>query len=132
MGTRENKVEVYLKQRVKEQWGLSRKWVSPGHDGVPDQIVWIPEVAGMELWLVEVKTEDGKYEKSQVREHFRLRKVGLRVRTVFGARGVDRFTTEVTSIRNNRGTPHVEALWDEQGVYEVTKCWGEQWEEFQR
>ena len=123
MGTRENKVERYLKQRVEEHGGISRKWVSPGHDGVPDQIVWMPWLGGMNTWLVEVKTEDGKYRKSQVREHFRLRNAGLNVRTVFGERGVDLFINEAVTLWRPPEWP---------GVYEATKCWGKQWEEFQR
>lgn len=131
MGTRENKVERYLKQRVEEHGGISRKWVSPGHDGVPDQLVWMLGGLCIDTWLVEVKTEDGKYRKSQVREHFRLRNAGLNVRTVFGERGVDRFIAEVTSRRKHLGISPSQGL-DEQGVYEMNKCWGEQWEEFQR
>lgn len=126
MGIRENKVERYLKQKVEEHGGISRKWVSPGHDGVPDQIVWMPGLKGMNTWLVEVKTEGGKYGKSQVREHFRLRNAGLNVRTVFGEQGVDRFIRE--AIR----WPGPPTLPEEPGVYEATKCWGKQWEEFQQ
>ena len=116
MGTRENKVETYLKSEVKYRGGLSRKWVSPGQDGVPDQLVFLKGI-----WLVEVKTDDGHYEKSQVREQFRLRKQGLPVRTVFGEKGVGEFFKEL-EFGFYIETPR---------LYEVTKCWGKKWEKFQ-
>ena len=85
MGTRENKVETYLRDQVKLLGGDTRKWVSPGRDGVPDQIVF-----GFNLiFFCEVKTIDGKFEPSQEREHERLRALGSIVVTVWGNKGVD-------------------------------------------
>lgn len=89
MGTRENKVEVYLREQIEEHFnGTTRKWVSPGHDGVMDQICFInPE------WFVEVKTADGVHESHQKREAKRLIKKGARVACVWGHTGVDKFIT---------------------------------------
>ncbi len=39
MGVIENKVEKYLDDGVKQLGGITRKWGSPGVDGVPDRIV---------------------------------------------------------------------------------------------
>jgi len=110
MGVRENKVETYLKDKMKELGGLTRKWVSPGHDGVPDQIVINPVTAEVmiaklqklpsdrlvaDFYLVEVKVTDGEYSSGQVREHKRLLKVGAQVDTVWGNEGVDAWIREV-------------------------------------
>lgn len=95
MGTREAKVEKYLDQEVKKLGGITRKWVSPGRDGVPDRIVilngWVA--------FVEVKTVSGKLSVFQEREHHRLLEVGARVFTVYGEQGVDKFI-----IRMNEST----------------------------
>ena len=87
MGARENKVEKYLDKEVTKLGGLTRKWVSPGRDGVPDRIVILDGV----IRLVEVKTDDGKLTPVQEREHARLRKAGARVHTVYGQSSVDMF-----------------------------------------
>ena len=91
MGVRENKVERYLHERVTALGGTSRKWTSPGMRGVPDRIVIVP----WGVWLVEVKTSDGKLFSDQVREHQRLTDAGVRVRTVYGHQGVDQLIIEV-------------------------------------
>ena len=92
MGVRENKVERYLDQRVKDLGGLTRKWVSPGKDGVPDRIAILDGA----VWFVEVKTVDGKLSVAQSREHHRLITVGAKVCTVYGESGVDSFIEELT------------------------------------
>jgi hypothetical protein len=38
---REKNVESYLRKRVEEFGGRSKKWVSPGNNGVPDRIVFL-------------------------------------------------------------------------------------------
>lgn len=95
MGLRENKVETYLNDRVTELNGITRKWVSPGRDGVPDRIVITPAA----LWLVEVKTEDGTLSPAQVREHDRLRAAGAVVKVVYGHAGVDELIEELKRVK---------------------------------
>lgn len=85
MGVRENKVETYLRAELKKLNGDSRKWVSPGRDGVPDQIV----LGFNPIFFCEVKTTDGKLSGVQSREHERLRNLGAIVCTVWGNTGVD-------------------------------------------
>lgn len=92
MGIREAKVERYLDQCVRSIGGLTRKWVSPGVDGVPDRIV----IAGGKVWFVEVKTSDGVLSDAQKREHIRLRDAGANVTTVYGHAGVDEFIERIT------------------------------------
>lgn len=87
MGVRENKVEKYLDSEVVKLGGVTRKWVSPGRDGVPDRIV----ILNGKVWFVEVKTDDGKLTPVQEREHDRLREAGARVHTVYGQPSVDMF-----------------------------------------
>ena len=91
MGQRENKVETYLKKEVTRIGGLSRKWVSPQHAFVPDQIVIFEGV-----WFVEVKTHDGKSSSGQLREAVRLKEHGANVVTVTGKSGVDAFIRALT------------------------------------
>lgn len=87
MAVRENKVEKYLDKEVQKIGGLTRKWVSPGRDGVPDRIV----VFNGQVIFVEVKTADGTLSKNQSREHKRLRDKGALVMTVYGQTQVDDF-----------------------------------------
>lgn len=93
MGARENKVEDYLDKRITDLGGLTRKWVSPGRDGVPDRIAIIDRVI-----FVEVKTDDGVLEPWQSREHARLRVAGATVTAVYGVRGVDEFIADVVML----------------------------------
>jgi hypothetical protein len=92
LGIREAKVEKYLDQCVRGLCGLTRKWVSPGVDGVPDRIVIIP---GAGVWFVEVKVSDGRLSDCQKREHIRLKDAGANVVTVFGHDGVDEFVARL-------------------------------------
>jgi len=91
MGTRENKVETYLKDEVKRVFGgETRKWVSPGHDGVHDQILFI---SGLPAIFVEVKTIDGELSLVQKREHDRLYMTMTTsvFMTIYGKKDVDKF-----------------------------------------
>lgn len=87
MGARENKVEKYLDNKVKQRGGLTRKWVSPGRDGVPDRIC----ILNGSVCFVEVKTTEGKLTSTQEREHQRLRDAGAQVFVVYGEKDVDNF-----------------------------------------
>jgi hypothetical protein len=91
MGVRENKVETYLDKCVVARGGLTRKWVSPGRDGVPDRIVFLDG----RTWFVEVKTDSGVLSSVQIREHARLVEMGAKVVTVYGEQGVDRFMEKI-------------------------------------
>lgn len=99
MGVRENKVETYLDDKFYKVGGLTRKWVCPGRDGVPDRICGICGHS----FFVEVKSIDGELSSEQVREHVRLREVGLIVVTVYGNNGVDEFLQDVIAHCINQG-----------------------------
>lgn len=99
MGTRENKIEEYLSDKVKRVFGgETRKWVSPGHDGVHDQILFIP---GIHAIFVEVKTIDGKLSKTQKREHRRLKETMTTstFETVYGHEDVDLLIEDIVRIK---------------------------------
>jgi len=91
MGTRENKVEKYLDEQIKSLGGITRKWVSPGHDGVPDRIA----IIGAVVFFPEVKTSDGELSVIQRREHDRLRNHGAMVCIVYGHDGVDKLMKDL-------------------------------------
>lgn len=92
MGVRESKVELYLNNRIKTIGGITRKWVSPGRDGVPDRIVIINSA----VFFVEVKTTDGVLSPVQIREHERLISHGAVVHTVHGVEGVDELINNIS------------------------------------
>jgi 3-keto-L-gulonate-6-phosphate decarboxylase len=94
MGTRENKVEKYLDAEITTLGGVTRKWVSPGRDGVPDRIV----ILDGDVYFVEVKTVDGERSDAQEREHERLVKAGANVVTVYGAKGVNTFISNLKMV----------------------------------
>jgi len=86
MGTQEAKVEQYLNQQVTLLGGITRKWVSPGHDGVPDRICILP--LGI-IYFVEVKTLSGKTTVRQERELDELKRLGCHTAVVYGTDGVN-------------------------------------------
>lgn len=95
MGKRENKVETYFDELVESHRGITRKWVSPGHVGVPDRIA----IFNGHVFFVEVKTTDGELSEVQIREHIKLRIKGVSVYTLCGHHEVDDFIREL--IDNN-------------------------------
>ena len=85
MGTREHSVEAYLKSEIQKLGGITRKWVSPGAPGVPDQII----ILHCRIIFAEVKTVDGTTSAQQDREHARLLLCGAEVITIHGHAAVD-------------------------------------------
>lgn len=105
MSNREHSIENYLDEEIKTHFkgGITRKWVSPGHMGVPDRICFVdPE------WYVEVKTTDGTQTPWQEREAQRLIAAGARVAIVYGHHGVDEFITWL--MLNKNITPRVQVV----------------------
>jgi len=76
---RETAVERYLRLRVKQTGGITRKFVSPGQRHVPDRIVMYP---GGLLVFVECKRPGEKPNPGQLREHERLRALGQVVHVI--------------------------------------------------
>ena len=72
---REKQIERKLVCEVKKRGGICPKWVSPGFDGVPDRLVFLP---GKHFGMVEVKAPGEKPRPLQVSRHRLLEKLGFR------------------------------------------------------
>lgn len=88
---REKDIEKILVNGVKDVDGRAYKWVSPGNNGVPDRIVFLPEGR---IVFVELKTESGTLSSLQRVQIKRLRELGQTVEIVKGIRGVIQFFEE--------------------------------------
>lgn len=100
----EAKVETHLHREVEKAGGTTRKFVSPGHRGVPDRVVIWPRVHPLtyyrhqpnvvhaaEVHFVETKAPGKDAEKHQAREHVRLQKLGCVVLVLDTIRKVDNY-----------------------------------------
>jgi len=72
----EKHIERKLVEAVKARGGICPKWVSPGFDGVPDRLVFLPM---MKFGMVEVKAPGMKPRKLQVSRHKLLQRMGFKV-----------------------------------------------------
>jgi hypothetical protein len=72
----EREIEAAVKRYAESRGWLTRKWVSPSHSFVPDQIFISPRG---QVVFVEFKREGGKPTSGQLREHERLRGNGALV-----------------------------------------------------
>jgi hypothetical protein len=72
----ERDVEKSLKRYAESKGWLTRKWTSPGHAFVCDQIFIAP---GGKVVFVEMKRPGGKATPGQLREHEKLRNQGCTV-----------------------------------------------------
>lgn len=87
MGKAENYVEGYLVKQTKKAGGLCMKWTCPGHNGVPDRIVFIEG----EAFLIELKAPGKKPRPLQLKVHAQLLKVGVEVLVMDTREQVDEF-----------------------------------------
>lgn len=87
----EKDIEKYLTKKIKENGGLSLKWVSPGHKGVPDRIIIIKG----ETYLVEVKSPNGKLTPIQNFMQAKIGLCGVKVYVLYSKKEVDIFVKEV-------------------------------------
>lgn len=90
---REREVEQYFIRRVREAGGLQRKFVSPGHKGVPDRICGFD---GGRFSFVELKRPTKTAEAHQAREHKRWRDLGFVVFVLDTKAAVDVFIEYMT------------------------------------
>jgi hypothetical protein len=85
VGRREGPIEDYLVEQIELHGGMSEKHVSPGQNGVPDQLVtW----NGL-MDLVEAKAPLGERSGAQIRDHARRLKLGVIVFTTHTKAEVD-------------------------------------------
>jgi hypothetical protein len=90
---REREIEAYFCKRVKEAGGLQRKFVSPGHRGVPDRIV----VHLGDVYFVELKAPGEKLRPDQDRERKKFLAAGGEVFVFDTKSGIDLFITYLES-----------------------------------
>jgi len=83
----EKAIEKYLKSEVKKAGGLSYKFSSPAHRGVPDQIVLLYGV----VHFVEVKTIGGRLSRLQEKCIADLLMETEHVHVVYSRKDVDEF-----------------------------------------
>ena len=88
---REKDIEKILVNEVRKLGGWAYKWVSPGNDGVPDRIVFLP---GRPPVFVELKTETGKLSALQEVQIDRLKTLGQDARVLRGLQEVKEFLEE--------------------------------------
>lgn len=88
---RERDIEAYFVRRVKEAGGLQRKFVSPGHRGVPDRIVILRGA----VYFVELKAPGKFLRADQLREHGRFEAAGYLPWTIDSKEGVDFFIQRI-------------------------------------
>lgn len=72
----ENKVEEYLRNKVKALGGKAYKFVSPGNNGVPDRLTVFP---GNIIVFIETKKKGKKSTPAQKNRQAELRTLGCRV-----------------------------------------------------
>lgn len=91
MGKPEAYVEKYLLKRCKKHSFLCYKFVSPGHNGVPDRIVISPSGT----YFVELKAPNEQPRKLQIVIMDRMAAAGALVRVIDTREGVDAFIEEL-------------------------------------
>ena len=82
----ERDVEAYLVAAVKAKGGKAWKWTSPGHSGVADRIVLLP---GGAVWMIEVKTDQGKLSPLQAQFRREAQALGANYVCLYGRKDVD-------------------------------------------
>lgn len=90
---KESKAEKYLHYQITQIGGTTRKWVSPGHAGVPDRICFL----NGQVFFVEMKTEIGRSTVRQQRERETLESHGADCYVVYGKSGVDQLISSLTN-----------------------------------
>lgn len=83
---RERDIEKYLRERVQTVGGWAPKWTSPGNNGVPDRIVFLP---GGHIVFVELKATGEKPRPLQLAQHKRIKSYSQEVRVIDSKEQVD-------------------------------------------
>jgi hypothetical protein len=89
---REKCVEDKLVKAVKKRGGICPKWVSPGFDGIPDRLVFLP---GKCFGLVEVKAPGEKPRALQVSRHRLLGRLGFKVYVLDDMEQIEKILDEI-------------------------------------
>ena len=93
---REKQIEQKLVSEVKRRGGICPKWVSPGFDGVPDRLVFLP---GKHFGMVEVKAPGVKPRPLQASRHRLLEKLGFKTYILDGTEQIQALLDEIERSR---------------------------------
>lgn len=77
----ERDIEKRTKAYAESKGWLTRKWTSPGHSFVPDQLFIRPDG---HVFFIEFKRNGARPTAGQLREHEKLRKQGCTVAVIDG------------------------------------------------
>lgn len=88
----EKAIEQKLVKTVKAKGGIAPKFTSPGFDGMPDRIIFLP---GGKVGFVEVKAPGKKPGALQEARHNLLRQMGCKVYVLDSAEQIDRVLAEI-------------------------------------
>ena len=91
----EKNIERYLYQQCQKRKWLCEKFVSPGKRSVPDRLITVP---GGHMFLVELKSPNGKVTELQKRDHERRKKLGIHVYILRNKPMVDYFIHAIEQI----------------------------------
>jgi len=99
-GMLEKVVEMHLKEEVKKAGGETRKarWVN--RRGAPDEAVLFGGV-----YFVELKRPGGELNPHQLREHVRMRRLGVEVFVLDSLSSVDRFIQYIKDRKDGKVPP---------------------------
>lgn len=89
---REKEIETKLKKKIKRIGGLALKFISPGHAGVPDRIVLLPNGNAV---FVELKAPGKPLRPLQLKRKKQLENLGFKVYIIDSLQGVSDFLKEV-------------------------------------
>lgn len=89
---REKKIEQKLVTAVKKHGGICPKFVSPGFDGMPDRLLFLPHGR---FAFVEVKAPGEKPRPLQLSRHRLLRRLGFQVYVLDALEDIDKIILEV-------------------------------------
>lgn len=95
---REAQIEERLRDGVKAMGGKAYKFVSPGNDGVPDRIVFLP---GGCVYICEMKQPGKKPTPLQQHQIDTLRALGQDVRVLDSIEAVGNFLAEIKGGEGN-------------------------------
>lgn len=85
-------IEAYLREEAKKLNWWAPKWVSPGNNGVPDRILFIPD---RRITFIETKAPGKKPSPDQRAQHQRMEKLGWDVRVIDSKEKVDQLLQEL-------------------------------------
>ncbi len=95
---RESKIEKLLTEQIQSIGGNTRKWISPQHNGVPDQILFHPRRVP---FFIEVKKKGEFPSPHQWREIMRLIKLNCEAGYLAGSKEVELFMMNYIASENH-------------------------------